>query len=430
MPKFFSSIFFKLMMIIVVAGLGINMAIIASFGAFRHHVSKRYFPHLNRYIDYLINDIGDPPDQARARQIAAQTDMTIAFEGENQGWTTASVPIDFPVDRMRIRHRDSRMEAGSYRGTYRVSVQLSKGRLTFFLAHHPAAEKKIKALGVALLLFITLLMAGSYLGIRWVLRPLRGLKHGVDQVSRGDLSHRIPLRRNDELRDLSDAFNAMTARLQHLIKAKEQLLLDISHELRTPVTRIKVALAMLPGSPDRDSIMEDVKEIEEKITELLETARALNVGVSMTYAQADLIQIIRNTAGQFETGRPAIQMGGLPETLPLRIDAEQIGRAVKNILDNAQKYSPDDAAPIELTVEIEAADVWIVVKDNGIGISDADRDFIFEPFYRADKARTPRSDGYGLGLSLAKTIIKAHGGDIAITSEPGLGTTVRIRLPR
>ena len=429
MPKFFSSIFFKLMMIILLAGLGINVAIILFFGAFRHHVAKTYYPHLNRYIDYLINDIGDPPNQTRARKIAEQTEMVIAYDGADQAWTTVTGPIDFPMDRMRIRHRDSRMEAASYHGTYRVSVQLAKGRLTFFLSHRQAAENKIKALSLGLLSLITLLMVAAYFGIRWVLKPLRGLKKGVDQVSRGDLSHRIPLKRNDELKDLSDAFNTMTVRLQHLVSAKEQLLLDVSHELRTPVTRIKVALAMLPASPDRDSIMEDIKEIEEKITELLETARSLNIAASPAYGEADLSALIRSTARQFESGLPAIHMEALPETLRLQIDAEQIGRALKNVVDNAQKYSPDDADPIQISVETDAAMVSIIIKDHGIGIPDEDCDFIFEPFYRADKARTPRRDGYGLGLSLTRNIVEAHGGDINISSTLERGTTVRIRLP-
>ena len=418
------------MAIILVAGLGINIAIFFFFGAFRHHVARSYHPHLNRYIDYLLKDIGNPPDPVKAAQIASETDMVISYEGNDQNWTTADTPIYIPFERIRIWHRDSRVEAGRYRSNYVVSAKLPSGRLTFLLTHQPDAEKKIKVISLALLLFITLLLAGAYLAIRWVLNPLRGLKHGVDQVSRGDLSHRVPLQRKDELRDLSDAFNTMAARLQHLIKAKEQLLLDISHELRTPVTRMKVALAMMADSPEKKSITEDVLEMEEKITELLETARALNISVSLNYAETDLAALIRSIVRPFEIGRPAVHITGLPETISLQLDAKRVSRALKNILDNAQKYSPADAGAIEISVEIEVSDILIVVRDDGIGIAEEDLDFIFEPFYRADKARTPQSDGYGLGLSLAKSIIEAHGGNIAVTSAPDQGTTVRIRLPR
>lgn len=429
MPKFFSSIFFKLMVVILVTGLGINISLILFLGAFRHHVSGSFYPHLGRYIDYLIDDIGDPPDLRQAQKISAETDMIITYEGPDGNWSTSDTRIDFPLNRLRIRHKDDRMVAGRYRGAYHASVYLGTGRLNFLLPHQPDAEKKIKAISLGFLLLITLLMVGAYFCIRWVLNPLKGLKKGVDRVARGELSHRVPLRRNDELRDLSDAFNSMTERLQHLIKSKEQLLLDISHELRTPVTRMKVAMAMMTESPDKEILTEDLLEIEEKITELLETVRTLNIKVALNYTTMDLPSLIRKTAGQFEGGRPPIRFDHMPDTSAIKIDAEQIGRALKNILDNARKYSAADAASILVSLEMTEEDAVIIVKDHGIGIAEEDIDFIFEPFYRADKARTPQSGGYGLGLSMAKNIVEAHGGDIAVTSQPGQGTTIRIRLP-
>lgn len=430
MPKFFSSIFFKLMVIILVTGMGINLALIIFFGAFRHHVARSYHPHLNRYIDYLLRDIGDPPSQARAIKIAAQTDMVITYKGPDRTWSTSESTVAIPAERLRIRHRDGRIEAGSYRGRYQVSVEMANGRMIFLLAHHLDAEKRIKALSLGLLLLITSLMFGAYFGIRWVLKPLKNLKHGVDRVASGELSHRVPLQRKDELRDLSDAFNAMTVRLEHLIKSKEQLLLDVSHELRTPVTRMKVALAMMPDSHDKDSLQEDVIEIEKKITELLETARKLNINVDLAWTETDLPMLIRRIARPFEATRPGIRIAPMPENIPMRLDVDQFSRALKNILDNAHKYSPEDAGPIHLSVETSADHVQIIVRDYGVGISDEDIDFIFEPFYRADTARTPHSGGYGLGLSMAKTLIEAHMGDITVHSSPGKGTTVVILLPR
>lgn len=430
MPKFFSSIFFKLMVIIFVAGMGINITLIIFFGAFRHHVAKSYHPHLNRYVDYLLRDIGDPPDPVKAKKIAAETDMVIVYEGPDQKWSTAEVPISIPYERMRIRYRDSRIEAGMYHGTYRVSVKITNGRLTFLMTHQPDAEKKIKALCLGILLLITMLMVGAYFAIRWVLRPLRNLKQGVDQVATGDLSHRVPLQRRDELRDLSDAFNTMTARLQHLIKSKEQLLLDVSHELRTPVTRMKVAFAMMPDTTDKENLEEDLKEIEEKITELLETARTLHMNMALNCVESDLPTLIHRTVQKLEGNRPRIEIASMPEELVLYFDVRQIGRALRNILDNAQKYSPENAEAIQLSLDIMQDYITIIVKDHGFGIPDADIDFVFEPFYRADKARSPQSGGYGLGLSMAKSIVEAHGGDIAVKSAPGMGTTVQIRLPR
>lgn len=428
-PKLFTSIFFKLMVVILIAGMGINLAIIFSFGAFRHHVSGNYQPHLDRYVDYLIKDIGDPPDQDRARQIAADTDMVIAYEGPGHRWRTSDTPIDIPLSRMRIRHRSERMQAGSYHGAYVVYVHQGDGRFTFFLPHQKMVEKKIKILSMCLLIFISILMIGAYLMIRRVLKPLRWLKHGVEQVARGELSHRVPLKSSDELRDLSASFNTMTGRLQQLIRSKEQLLLDVSHELRSPITRMKVTLALMAPSPQRQSIEEDIMELERKITELLETARALHVKTSLRYKPVDLVALIRQTVKTFAAGRPGIRMARMPDPAPVLVDGELLGKALRNILDNAQKYSPDDTAPVEVSMAADENEVVISIQDHGIGIPPEDLDFIFEPFYRVDKARTPRREGFGLGLSLAKNIIEAHGGEIRVSSTPGRGTLVRVHLP-
>jgi signal transduction histidine kinase len=429
MPKFFSSIFFKLMVIILVAGVGINLAIIFFFREFRHHVARSYYPHLNRYVDDLLIEIGDPPDQDRARQIAAETDLMIAYEGKDQSWSTTGAPIFLPTRHVRFWHNDGRLQAGHYRGRHLVIVKRGDGRLTFQLTLMPDAEKRVHALALRLLLFITALMLCAYLTIRWVLKPLRWLKQGVDQVARGELTHRVPEKRSDELRDLSASFNTMTERLQHLIKSKEQLLLDVSHELRTPLTRMKVASAMMAESADRASIEEDLREMEKKITELLETTRSLNIKDSLKLTQVDVVDLIRSIAQPFTAGRPTIEITSMPDAAPIRLDAHRIRLALKNILDNGQKYSPDDALPIRMSVSIDGPRMVISIQDHGIGICQEDQRFIFEPFYRADKARSPQRDGYGLGLSLAKNIIEAHGGKITVHSELGQGTLVQVHLP-
>jgi signal transduction histidine kinase len=186
----------------------------------------------------------------------------------------------------------------------------------------------------------------------------------------------------------------------------------------------------MPESPERTSIDEDLSEIEKKITDLLETARALNIKSSLHLSRVDLAELIQKTAALFDAGRPEIRIADMPDLTPIDLDAELIGRALKNVLDNAQKYSPDQAAPIEVSASMDDTETIISIQDSGIGIPEEDLDFIFEPFYRVDKTRTPQQDGYGLGLSLAKNIIDAHGGHIHISSEPDRGTLVKIHLPR
>jgi signal transduction histidine kinase len=426
--RFLTSVFTKLLVVILMAGLGINLALVILFGAFRQHIASNYQPHLTRYVGYLVKELGSPPDPERARRIASETHMVITYETPAVSWTTAEHPPDLPFGRFRLRHQGDNISVSSYHGAYRIVLRHGDGRLTFLLPHQADVEKKLHVLGAGLLLYVIFLMILAYLAIRRILKPLRWLRQGVARVGRGELSHQVPAGKSDELGDLATAFNTMTDRIRKLITSKEQLLLDISHELRTPVTRMKVALAMMADSSGKQNLEEDLAEMDRKITELLETARAVNVKANLNLQDTDLMRLIKETATGFEGVDPGIQIKDHAAVVRLDLDGRQMSRAVKNIIDNALKYSPRSGGPVEVSLNCEDARAIIVVRDHGIGIPEEDLPFVFEPFYRVDKSRTPRTGGYGLGLSLAKTIVEAHGGSIAITSKPDLGTTVRIYL--
>ena len=427
--RLLTSIFTKLLVVILLAGLGINLALIFLFGAFRQHFASNYQSHLSRYAGYLVNELGDPPDLEQARRIATQTKMVIAYEAPGMKWTTAEGPLDVPLGRFRLGHQVGNMQVSSYHGAYRVVLQQGDGRLTFLLPHQADVERKLHILGAGLLLYITLLMAGAYLAIRRILKPLHWLRHGVGQVAVGELSHQVPDGRSDELGDLAKAFNTMTDRIRKLIQSKEQLLLDVSHELRTPITRMKVALAMMPESPEKQNLQEDIYEMEQKVAELLETARAVNVKAALNLQDTDLMRLIQSVVSAFDGIKPGIQLDENTEALRAALDGRQMGKAIKNVIDNALKYSPRDGLPVEVSLQPLNNQAVITVRDRGRGIPEEDLAFVFEPFYRVDKSRNLTTGGYGLGLSLAKTIIEAHGGIITISRNPDCGTTVRIVLP-
>ena len=354
--------------------------------------------------------------------------MVITYETPALNWTTAGHPLDLPIERFRLRHQVDNILVSSYHGTFRIVVPHGDGRLTFVLPHQVDVEKKLHFLGAGVLLYVVFLMLLAYLAIRRILKPLRWLRQGVARVGLGELSHQVPAGRSDELGELATAFNTMTDRIRKLITSKEQLLLDVSHELRTPVTRMKVALAMLAESPVKINLQEDVAEMERKVSELLETARAVNVKAGLNLQGTDLMHLIKEAAAEFDGVEPGIQIEDCAEALSLDLDRRQMGRAIKNIIDNALKYSPRGSRPVEVSMDHEDSRAVIAFHDHGIGIPEEDLAFVFEPFYRVDKSRTPSTGGYGLGLSLVKTIVEAHGGSIAINSKPDIGTTVRIYL--
>ncbi len=427
----FSSVFNKLFGIILLAVLGINLAIILFLGAIRHHhITPALVPHIARYVEYITAELGDPPDPDKAREIAARTNMAICYESQAVSWATQA-DIAYPP-REQLKHLtrlDDRVEMGYHHVNQVIFVQTSLGRLVFYLPGHTEMDCRLTVFGLFLLGSVTLLLIAVYLLIRRILKPLRWLKTGVDQAAKGELSHRVPEKGRDELGDLSRSFNTMTQHLEQLIKAKERLLLDVSHELRTPITRVKVALAMLPDSSGKESILEDVAEMEAKIAELLGTARTIGVKAELRYRLTDLSDLIRKSAATFAGRPPGIDMVDLEPLAPIQLDPLQVGKVLKNIIDNGLKYSTAESPPLQISLSKQENFALITIRDQGIGIPNEDLDFVCEPFYRVDPSRSPRTGGYGLGLSLAKTIVDAHNGKIEIQSEVGQGTTVRILLP-
>jgi signal transduction histidine kinase len=214
-----------------------------------------------------------------------------------------------------------------------------------------------------------------------------------------------------------------------MLHTKEQLLLDVSHEMRSPLTRVKVALEFLPDGKAKESIACDVAEMEKMINEILETARMLHLSGKLKLKQIFLADLLKEVLPEFESQSPGVQADDLPSGVAIRIDPEQIKTVFKNILSNAIKYSRPDSDPVRIFVKSRLPHIAVQIADKGIGIPQDELRFIFEPFYRVDKSRAKDTGGYGLGLSLCKTIMEAHGGRIEVESEPDVGTTVTLFFP-
>jgi signal transduction histidine kinase len=282
---------------------------------------------------------------------------------------------------------------------------------------------------VILLSLLTLIFIGAFLSIRWIMQPVRWLGEGVREVGRGNLKHRVPLKRSDELRELAEAFNDMTDRIRAMMHAKEQLLLDVSHELRSPLTRVKVALEFLPEGKARDSIANDICEMEKMINAILETARRHHLHGDLKLRPTDLVSLLGEILPDYQNQPPGVRLEAFPQTLLVNADPEQVKTVFRNILANGIKFSVADSDPVRISLKSQPRQTVIEIVDNGIGIPAEELAFIFEPFYRVDKSRSKTTGGYGLGLSLCKTIMEAHNGKIEIASKPGEGTTVSLYFP-
>lgn len=427
--RIFHSVFTKLLVVIVLVGFCISFLIVGFFVAYRHLAGEVFQENIVTYADYLINDMGMPPSLETARRISAKTGLAIRYESPNITWSTTDFSRRVDPARLHIWHEGHGFKVGTLRGRYFIVVDRGDGRFIFESSGQFADERRIKRMAVMFFGLLIVLLLVAYFSMRKILKPVRWLREGVRQVGAGNLDHRVPLTRTGEFRDLAGSFNTMAERVGEMMHAKERLLLDVSHELRSPITRMKVALEFMEEGKVKESIREDLKEMEEMVSDILETYRRFKAPGALNLKVVDPGGLIHDVASSFGGRLPGIEIGNISGSLKLKLDPEKIKTVLQNIIANGLKYSEDDADPVAISLERQDAHAVFIIRDHGIGIPEEALPYVFEPFYRVDTSRSRNTGGYGLGLSLSKAIIEAHKGRIEIESEPGRGTTVRFYLP-
>lgn len=291
---------------------------------------------------------------------------------------------------------------------------------------------------------LVILVVGSLLTARSIVRPLRELSQVAGAFGAGDLRARSVLVRSDEIGDVARSFNEMGDRIERLLLAEKELMANVSHELRTPLARIRVALD-IAGEGDLEAgrlsmteIAVDLAELESLIDDILTATRLelsrgpsgaaqfeLHIGDTTPLS---LCQKVEERFRSLHTSR-RLEIVVAPDLPLLQVDPVLFRRVLDNLLQNAHKYSPDPATTIALRAALDANGVAFEVEDHGIGISREDLPRLFTPFFRGDRSRTRGTGGVGLGLALAKRIVLAHHGTIDVESVTGLGTKVRVVLP-
>lgn len=299
---------------------------------------------------------------------------------------------------------------------------------------------------VKLILFVTLpltviiasILAGLFLA-SITLKPLNNMIGTVRQITGANLDTRVEIPENmHEIRELAETFNDMLERINRSFAVQKQFMQDVSHELKTPLTVIRgemeVALKRERSINEYRDILEssldEIKKINRILESLLALARFDSDAVSLHKESTDITELIKEILNDIEilALQKNIEITVISEASDniVNIDRERMRRVFYNIFDNAIKYSSEKG---KINIDIERADgeVLINISDSGPGISEEDIPYIFDRFYRADKARC--SEGFGLGLSIAKSIVKAHGGNIEVRSVSGVGSTFTIYLP-
>jgi signal transduction histidine kinase len=273
---------------------------------------------------------------------------------------------------------------------------------------------------------------------RRIFAPVEALTSAVRSMGSGDLSQRVEIDSKDEIGELARAFNSMADELARAEELRRNMVTDVAHELRTPLTNIRGYLEAL-----REGVLEPEPHIVESLHEealllnhLIDDLQELSLAEAgqlrlerQPVAAADLVsQAVKAATPRAEAGQVALRVD-VPGNLPLvDVDVRRVGQVLRNLLDNALSHTP---AGGEVAVVARAGDegVEMSVRDTGSGIDSADIPYIFERFYRADKSRSRDTGGVGLGLAIARQLVEAHGGKIAVESEPGKGTRFSFVLP-
>ncbi|MEO7328254.1 MAG: HAMP domain-containing sensor histidine kinase [Minicystis sp.] len=388
--------------------------------------------------------LGDPPaltsELLRARE---ELHLTITVIDPDGAILATTAPPDAP----RCPSGGSPRSSGGPRpggGCRREQLRFPGGRFGLLELQGPRLPPPPPPVGIPVIgLVLVVVGVSSWLLARTLTVPLRRLSDTARAFGSGKLDARAALDRDDELGEVSRAFDEMAERVTALLRAEKELLANVSHELRTPLSRIRVAMDIAAeGDAEvaRESITDiaaDLDELERLIADILTAARldlgdgTLESGLPpLRRAPIDLPDLLGRAEGRFRAAHPDRTLRvDVPSALPtLSGDAVLLRRVVDNLLENAHKYSERADAVIELAAR-GGAEVIIEVRDQGIGIAADDLPRVFRPFFRADKSRTRKTGGLGLGLALAKRIVDAHGGKIEIESKPGEGTRARVVLP-
>ncbi len=306
-------------------------------------------------------------------------------------------------------------------------------------AHGPT-----RLLSVMLAVLAALALASIPLA-RAIARPLERLTATARDLAAGDLAARTGMVRKDEVGVLARAMDHMAAQLEHRLKRERELLANISHEIRTPLARIRVALELCEEEQDSveairahlSEIGGDVAELDALVQNVLMTAR-LDLaasgddpaGLAPRLEQLELAGLIAQAAERFARHHPGRELQArVPADLPsVQADPALLHRVLDNLLDNAVKYSPADR-PVEIEARSNDLGIEVEVRDRGIGVSEQEAERLFEPFFRTERGRSSLASGTGLGLTLCKRIVEAHGGTIEAAPRPGGGTRVLFVLP-
>jgi signal transduction histidine kinase len=403
-------------------------------------------PILADYVDRLAGEIGTPPSVERAQALARRLPITVRIDGpvvNYRSYASRYTNFDrrFQMEnepRLGDDGRAEELDGGEWHHNepHLLERFTADGHRIRFGPNVRFWHDRPRNVGWVTLLVILLLTAVAYTRVRRMLLPLDDIRVGALRFGKGDFAQPIPVRhaqRPDELGELAATVNTMANDIHQMLEAKRGLLLAISHELRSPLTRARLNTELLPEQPDvqpaRDALLRDLGLMRDLITDLLESERLANPHVALQRELTDMALLVTEVVVGMEGGAAAVTRDIAPNLPPANVDRARLRLLLRNLLDNAQRHSTDAPALPEIHLQPTQLHgrpaLSITVRDHGPGVPEDQLPNLAQPFYRPDAARERATGGVGLGLYLCKLVALAHGGAFSVrNASPGLAVTV------
>ena len=335
-------------------------------------------------------------------------------------------------DRSNLIHQSARPRAERLRDERRIFFRRSEDGSFWYFLEVPRRRSAFWFVGWRHLGIVALVALLCYALARHLTFPLRTLQAAVDRFGKGDLKARTGSQRRDELGQLAQTFDKMADRIQTLLSAERRLLLDVSHELRSPLARLNVAVELARSGPNPESalnrIQKEADRLNDLVGELLQVTRAEGDPAALRGQPVRLDELLRDVVEDAAIEANArscrVELKNA-ESVTIEADRELVRRAIENVIRNAIRYAPEESA-VEVALNEGPC---IVVRDYGTGVPPDSLPRLFDAFYRVESDRDRASGGVGLGLAIARRAVEIHKGVIrAENADPGLRVEMCFRL--
>ncbi|HEX3753634.1 MAG TPA: ATP-binding protein [Rhizomicrobium sp.] len=329
------------------------------------------------------------------------------------------VQLDEPVN--TVSRSQIPENPAPHTGMVRMLVPVDKNTMLNTVFLRPAAPWPVEII-VATVVAILLASAGGAFMARRIVRPLSELTDAASAVARGSGAPHVAENGPEDVRKAAAAFNTMAGKVTRTLESQRHLLSAVGHDLRTPITAMRINLEFVEDDDLREGLLRNLDELQALTEQVLSAARGTGGEIKRNVDLSALVESL--CTDMDEIGEPVSWVNHAPA--PVSCRPNEIRRAVRNLVENAVAYG----ARADVRIADSGDGYEILVEDEGPGIPEDDRQRVFEPFVRLESSRNEETGGTGLGLTLVKAIAEGHGGAVTLENRPGGGLRVRLHLPR